>query len=98
MSDKYFFVVEVCKKKWKTLRDTFKKEKNRKKERSRSGAGLGSGRPWRYATVMSFLAPFLEFRETSNNFPRKTEPPASQRPQPARMSELVISLELALSQ
>ena len=46
-----------------------------------------SGRPWRYATVMSFLAPFLEFRETSNNFPSKTEPPASQSVHPASQSE-----------
>ena len=46
-----------------------------------------SGRPWRYATVMSFLAPFLEFRETSNNFPSKTEPPASQSVPTASQSE-----------
>ena len=79
-----FFLVDVCKRKWKTLRDGYKKEKNREKERCRSGAGLGSGRLWRYAAVMSFLAPFLEFRETSGNFPSEPEPPASQPETPAR--------------
>ncbi|KAL2096924.1 hypothetical protein ACEWY4_006131 [Coilia grayii] len=54
---------EECKKKWKGLRDTLRKEK----ERRRSGAEGGVARPWRYKEVMGFLNPFMEDRQTSSN-------------------------------
>uniref|UniRef100_A0A3B1IUG3 MADF domain-containing protein n=1 Tax=Astyanax mexicanus TaxID=7994 RepID=A0A3B1IUG3_ASTMX len=54
-------------KRWKNLRDTFRREKNRERERNRSGAGAVSSRPWRYMGVMSFLNPFVESRPTSGN-------------------------------
>ncbi|KAL2091649.1 hypothetical protein ACEWY4_013912 [Coilia grayii] len=64
----HFATEDVCKKKWKGLRDTFKKEQNKERDRCRSGAGLGECRPWRFFAIMGFLAPFLESRETSGNF------------------------------
>ncbi|KAM4593601.1 uncharacterized protein PAE49_008730 [Odontesthes bonariensis] len=61
---------EECKKKWKGLRDTLRKErKKRKKERDRrrSGAEGGPRRQWRYLTLMAFVVPFMEDRKTSSN-------------------------------
>lgn len=65
-----FFLLteELWKKKWKGLRDTYKREKNKEKDRCRSGAGLSASRPWKYFMIMGFLAPFVESRETSGNF------------------------------
>ncbi|XP_034006687.1 spermidine/spermine N(1)-acetyltransferase-like protein 1, partial [Trematomus bernacchii] len=69
---------EVCKKKWKTLRDRYRKEKQQEKEAKRSGAGSSGGyKPWRFAAIMSFLNPFMIDRETSSNVPRKTLPPST---------------------
>lgn len=45
----------------------YKREKNREKDSCRSGAGFSAGKTWKYMAVMGFLAPFLEFRETSGN-------------------------------
>ncbi|XDV26171.1 hypothetical protein PO909_029947 [Leuciscus waleckii] len=73
-------LADVCKKKWKGLRDTFKKNKNREKEASRSGAGLGVHKHWKYSAIMSFLTPFLEFRESSSNFSRISPPSTTNRP------------------
>ncbi|XP_034725477.1 uncharacterized protein LOC117943446 [Etheostoma cragini] len=56
-----------CKKKWKSLRDMFKKERKKEKDRQRSGAGASSVRPWLYSAVMGFLNPFMEDRPTSTN-------------------------------
>ncbi|XP_062338406.1 transcription factor Adf-1-like [Osmerus eperlanus] len=61
---------EDCKKKRKNLRDSYKREKNKEKELSRSGAGLTNHKPWKYAAVMGFLAPFMEYRDSSSNFQR----------------------------
>ncbi|KAL2102071.1 hypothetical protein ACEWY4_003832 [Coilia grayii] len=58
---------EECKKKWKGLRDTLRKERRKEKERKRSGAEGGVARPWRYKEVMGFLNPFMEDRQTSSN-------------------------------
>ncbi|KAL2080735.1 hypothetical protein ACEWY4_024528 [Coilia grayii] len=58
---------EECKKKWKGLRDTLRKERRKEKERRRSGAEGGVARPWRYKEVMGFLNPFMEDRQTSSN-------------------------------
>ncbi|XP_034071658.1 transcription factor Adf-1-like [Gymnodraco acuticeps] len=68
----------VCKKRWKSLRDRFRKEKNMEKEAKRSGAGSAGGyKPWRFMAVMGFLTPFIIDRETSSNVPRQTLPPST---------------------
>ncbi|KAL0170728.1 hypothetical protein M9458_035324, partial [Cirrhinus mrigala] len=54
-------------KSWKSLRDTYTKERKKEAERKRSGAGASSVRPWRYSGVMGFLNPFLEDRITASN-------------------------------
>uniref|UniRef100_A0A8C2Z8S6 MADF domain-containing protein n=1 Tax=Cyclopterus lumpus TaxID=8103 RepID=A0A8C2Z8S6_CYCLU len=58
--------VEVCRKKWKGLRDTYLKEKRRATDK-RSGSGAGSLKKWKYSAVLSFLDPFITPRETSGN-------------------------------
>lgn len=63
------FIVDDCKKRWKNLRDTYRKEKKKEKERSRSGSEASSQRPWRYSQIMAFLDPFMEDRATSSNMP-----------------------------
>ncbi|KAJ8399541.1 hypothetical protein AAFF_G00409520, partial [Aldrovandia affinis] len=61
------FPVDVCRKKWKSLRTTYRREMNKEKTKKRSGAGAVVQRPWRYTEVMSFLHPFIQERETSGN-------------------------------
>ncbi|KAG7462774.1 hypothetical protein MATL_G00188300 [Megalops atlanticus] len=56
-----------CKRKWKNLRDTYRREMAKEQERSRSGAMATTQRPWRYSAIMGFLNPFLESRPTSGN-------------------------------
>ncbi|KAM3619010.1 uncharacterized protein V6R79_001648 [Siganus canaliculatus] len=58
---------EECRKRWKGLRDHYRKEKRREKERRRSGSAGGVGRVWRYGSVMEFLDPFLEERPSTSN-------------------------------
>ncbi|KAL3976785.1 Arf-GAP domain and FG repeat-containing protein 1 [Sarotherodon galilaeus] len=57
---------DICRRKWKSLRDTYNKEKRTRKEK-RSGSAAGSGRRWKFYAVMGFLDPFLTPRETSGN-------------------------------
>uniref|UniRef100_A0A8C1V1U2 Transcription factor Adf-1 n=1 Tax=Cyprinus carpio TaxID=7962 RepID=A0A8C1V1U2_CYPCA len=63
---------EVCRKKWKSLRDTYLKER-RKETEKRSGSAAGSGKKWKYSAVLSFLDPFVSPRETSGNMEREDE-------------------------
>ncbi|KAI9517037.1 hypothetical protein NQZ68_008291, partial [Dissostichus eleginoides] len=73
---------EVCRKKWKSLRDRFRKEKLNEKEAKRSGAGSSGGyKPWHFTAVMGFLTPFIIDRETSSNVPRQTLPPSTLVPE-----------------
>ncbi|KAI9513661.1 hypothetical protein NQZ68_040677 [Dissostichus eleginoides] len=77
---------EVCRKKWKTLRDRYRKDKQNEKEGKRSGAGSSGGyKPWCFAAVMSFLNSFLIDRETSSNVPRQTLPPFAWQANPATL-------------
>ncbi len=62
-----FSLVDECRRRWKSLRDTYRKERKKEAERKRSGAGASSVRPWRYSGVMGFLNPFLEDRITASN-------------------------------
>ncbi|CAM4718787.1 unnamed protein product [Leuciscus chuanchicus] len=60
--------VEKWRKKWKYLRDTFKREKNEEKERKKSGSGTAAGsRRWKYTSILSFLEPYITNRDTSSN-------------------------------
>ncbi|CAI5685706.1 unnamed protein product [Oreochromis niloticus] len=63
---------DICRKKWKSLRDTYNKEKRTEKEK-RSGSAAGSGRRWKFFAVMGFLDPFLTPRETSGNMVQAVE-------------------------
>lgn len=61
---------DICKTRWKSLRDRFRKEKNKEREMRRSGAGSSVTQPWRFMAVMGFLTPFITDRETSSNVQR----------------------------
>ncbi|XP_055057393.2 uncharacterized protein [Misgurnus anguillicaudatus] len=63
---------EMCRKKWKGLRDTYLKERKKEMEK-RSGSAAGSGKKWKYSAVLSFLDPFVSPRETSGNMERGEE-------------------------
>ncbi|CAI5686153.1 uncharacterized protein LOC102079229 [Oreochromis niloticus] len=65
--------------KWKSLRDTYNKEKRTEKEK-RSGSAAGFGKRWKFFAVMGFLDPFLTLRETSGNMVLTVEnfPPEDQ--------------------
>ncbi|KAF4100125.1 transcription factor Adf-1-like [Onychostoma macrolepis] len=67
---------EICRTRWKSLRDRFRKERNKEREMRRSGAGSSATQPWRFMAVMGFLTPFLTNRETSSNIPRRALPPS----------------------
>ncbi|ROL51198.1 Transcription factor Adf-1 [Anabarilius grahami] len=57
---------EWCRKRWKSLRDTYFKER-RKETEKRSGSAAESAKRWKYSAVLSFLDPFVSLRETSGN-------------------------------
>ncbi|XP_039468694.1 uncharacterized protein LOC120440388 isoform X1 [Oreochromis aureus] len=78
---------DICRRKWKSLRDTYNKEKRTEKEK-RSGSAAGSGRRWKFFAVMGFLDPFLTPRETSESTDYAAEPspvasPGSPAPGPS---------------
>ncbi|XP_029966163.1 uncharacterized protein LOC115401922 [Salarias fasciatus] len=56
-----------CRRKWKTLRDQHRRERQREKERRESGIGLANYRPWRYSSILSFLNPFIDARAAGTN-------------------------------
>ncbi|XP_039981054.1 uncharacterized protein LOC120788883 isoform X3 [Xiphias gladius] len=56
-----------CRRKWKTLRDQHRRERQREKERRESGIGLFNYRPWRYSSILSFLNPFIDARAAGTN-------------------------------
>uniref|UniRef100_A0A3Q1BXT9 MADF domain-containing protein n=1 Tax=Amphiprion ocellaris TaxID=80972 RepID=A0A3Q1BXT9_AMPOC len=56
-----------CRRKWKTLRDQHRRERQREKERRESGVGLFNYRPWRYSSILSFLNPFIDARAAGTN-------------------------------
>ncbi|XP_077089796.1 uncharacterized protein LOC143741262 [Siphateles boraxobius] len=57
---------DVCRKKWKSLRDTYLKEKGKETEK-RSGSAAGSGKRWKFSQILGFLDPFVTPRETTSN-------------------------------
>ncbi|KAL3970154.1 WAP four-disulfide core domain protein 3 [Sarotherodon galilaeus] len=70
---------DICRRKWKSLRDTYNKEKRTEKEKG-SGPAAGSGKRWKFFAVMGFLDPFLTPRETTGNMVQTVEnfPPEDQ--------------------
>ncbi|XP_013855024.1 transcription factor Adf-1 [Austrofundulus limnaeus] len=67
VSEEVGMSVAVCKKRWKSLRDTYAKETKKERDRNRSGAGADTTGKWKYMAVMAFLKPFITPRETSGN-------------------------------
>ncbi|CAL8356345.1 unnamed protein product [Boreogadus saida] len=67
------FPVDVCRRKWKSLRDRYMRHKKREKEGKKSGSAAGTVKRWKFAGVLSFLDPFVTPRETSSNLPRGAE-------------------------
>ncbi|KAK7124650.1 hypothetical protein R3I94_018887 [Phoxinus phoxinus] len=57
---------DMCRKKWKSLRDTYLKER-RKEMDKRSGSAAGSVKKWKYSLILGFLDPFVTPRETTSN-------------------------------
>ncbi|XP_066590636.1 uncharacterized protein DDB_G0293860-like [Prorops nasuta] len=58
--------VEVCKKTWNSLRDSFRKSLKKKRE-TRSGQAATKMRKWKFEDEMSFLIPVMQERETCTN-------------------------------
>ncbi|KAM9703988.1 uncharacterized protein ACNS7B_002490 [Menidia menidia] len=55
-----------CRRKWKTLRDQHRRERQRERARRRGGA-LCSFRPWRFSSILAFLNPFIDSRASGAN-------------------------------
>uniref|UniRef100_A0A8C1YDU2 MADF domain-containing protein n=1 Tax=Cyprinus carpio TaxID=7962 RepID=A0A8C1YDU2_CYPCA len=55
---------DVCRKKWKSLRDMYLKEKRKEMEK-RSGSAAGSVKKLKYSQILGFLDPFVTPRETT---------------------------------
>ncbi|XP_056614399.1 transcription factor Adf-1-like [Triplophysa dalaica] len=84
---------EVCRKKWKSLRDTYLKERKKETEK-RSGSAAGSVKKWKYSAVRSFLDRFVSPRETSGNMERgDAENQAAGYDQPDDQSETAAAVE-----
>ncbi|KAL2096928.1 hypothetical protein ACEWY4_006135 [Coilia grayii] len=62
---------DECRKRWKSLRDQFVRERKKCREASRSGAGGNTPPKWRYMAIMGFLSPFIEGRPTTSSLPRR---------------------------
>ncbi|XP_059894294.1 uncharacterized protein LOC132447509 [Gadus macrocephalus] len=64
--------VDVCRRKWKSLRDRYIREK-RKEEGKKIGSAARTVKKWKFSAVLSFLDPFVTPKETSSNHPRWAE-------------------------
>ena len=58
------FSVENCRRKWKSLRDTYLRERRKV---AKSGSAAGAAKRRKYLGVLSFLDPFITPRPTSGN-------------------------------
>ncbi|XP_056434738.1 uncharacterized protein LOC130372640 [Gadus chalcogrammus] len=66
--------VEVCRRKWKSLRDRYIREKRSEKEEGKkSGSAARTVKKWKFFALLSFLDPFVTTRDTSSNHPRWAE-------------------------
>ena len=68
-----FLSVDVCRRRWKSLRDRYLRHKKSEKAGKKSGSAAGRVDTWRFARVLSFLDPFVTPRETSSNLPLGAE-------------------------
>ncbi|CAL8326656.1 unnamed protein product [Boreogadus saida] len=59
-------LVDVCRRKWKSLRDRYIREKRSEKEE-------GKKKKWKFSAFLSFLDPFITPKETSSNHLRWAE-------------------------
>ncbi|KAI4817102.1 hypothetical protein KUCAC02_009384 [Chaenocephalus aceratus] len=59
-----FLTVDVCKAKWKSLRDAFVKTR---KKSIPSGSAGGSQKAWKYSDIMSFLLPYIQQRSSTSS-------------------------------
>jgi hypothetical protein len=62
-----FLSVDVCRRRWKSLRDRYLRHKKSEKAGKKSGSAAGTATKWKFAGVLSFLDPFVTPRETSGN-------------------------------
>uniref|UniRef100_A0A8C5GSV8 Transcription factor Adf-1 n=1 Tax=Gouania willdenowi TaxID=441366 RepID=A0A8C5GSV8_GOUWI len=85
---------DLCRKRWKGLRDTYLKEK-RKCQEKRSGSAAGPSKRWKYSAVMSFLDPFISPRDTSSNMVQGVEEDrAAEYGHPSETGGLFISAQV----
>ncbi|KAK1902130.1 Transcription factor Adf-1 [Dissostichus eleginoides] len=56
--------VDVCKAKWKSLRDAFVKTR---KKSIPSGSAGGSQKAWKYSDIMSFVLPYIQQRSSKSS-------------------------------
>ena len=68
-----FLSVDVCRRRWKSLRDRYLRHKKSEKAGKKSGSAAGTATKWKFAGVLSFLDPFVTPRETSSNLPLGAE-------------------------
>ncbi|TRY60422.1 hypothetical protein DNTS_007179 [Danionella cerebrum] len=59
---------EDCRRRWKSLRDMFIKDKRAEQRRRASGT---SHRSWKYSWQMSFLTPFIQSRSRASDEPEE---------------------------
>ncbi len=59
---------EDCRRRWKSLRDMFIKDKRAEQRRRASGT---SHRSWKYSWQMSFLTPFIQSRSVATDEPEE---------------------------
>ncbi|KAK0153079.1 Transcription factor Adf-1 [Merluccius polli] len=76
--------VDICRRKWKSLRDTYMRERRKV---PKSGAAAGTGRKWKYLGVLSFLDPFITPRQTSGNMGEGVEEDGT--PDQSRESKMI---------
>ncbi|XP_034020279.1 myb-related transcription factor, partner of profilin-like [Thalassophryne amazonica] len=69
---------EVCRKRWKGLRDTYLRERRMETEARKSGAAAHQRRRWRFSGALSFLDPFVAPRPTTSNMGQVQQPQEAQ--------------------
>lgn len=57
---------DMCRKKWRSLRDTYLKER-RKETDKKSGSAAGDTKKWRFYNAISFLEAFVTLRPTTSS-------------------------------
>uniref|UniRef100_A0A6P7GL85 Uncharacterized protein LOC114339527 n=1 Tax=Diabrotica virgifera virgifera TaxID=50390 RepID=A0A6P7GL85_DIAVI len=65
------WTADDCRKKWISLRDSFRKAY--RKRRTTSGQAAKQIRPWKFETVMSFIIPHIAERNQTSNLARDSE-------------------------